>query len=288
VTRVLADPPSRSGHILTQRELDAALRVLEALRRPQPASIIMSWDNDMQDMLGGLQRARYVETRPAYGGQGPRKATAAFRADILATTEQGNAYLASIPKSGGSMHARKRKTSRELDHEIAQSLASHGQPQLADLFADPVATKTFAKEMRHEIQKMQTSGKTAATLAARPFTVKHLEAERRALFGRYPSEDEARNVADRIKGWVEHEGRVVYGRAPDEHSTRRVGRSQPYLPNGRAKGRRPAEFDPVQLRQGTQHELEHTTSRRIAQQIAMDHLVEDPLYYVKLARVHLD
>lgn len=65
-------------------------------------------------------------------------------------------------------------------------------------------------------------------------------------------------------------------------------RPLPYIPNGRAKGRRPGEFDPVQLRRGTKVEMEHTTDRRLAQRIAMDHLVEDPLYYVKLASVHID
>jgi hypothetical protein len=60
------------------------------------------------------------------------------------------------------------------------------------------------------------------------------------------------------------------------------------LPNGRAKGRHPSEFDPVQLRRGIQVELEHTRDAQIAERIAMDHLVEDPLYYVKLATIHVD
>lgn len=68
------------------------------------------------------------------------------------------------------------------------------------------------------------------------------------------------------------------------HSSKR----QPYIPNGRSKGRQPKEFDPVQLRRGTKVEMEHTNDRKVAQRIAMDHLVEDPLYYVKLARVHID
>ena len=216
MARVLADPPSRSGHILTQRELEAALRVLSALRRPQAASVIMSWDNDMQDMLGGLQRSRYVETRPAYGGRAPRKSTAPFRPDILATTDLGIEYLDSIQKSqktaGARHHATKRrKTPQQLNREIAQSLASGGQPQLAGLFADPAATKVFAREMRHEIQKKQASQKTATALAARPFTVKRLEGGRRELFGRYATEAEARAAADKQRGWVEHGGRVVYG-----------------------------------------------------------------------------
>jgi hypothetical protein len=156
VTRLLADPPSRSGHILTKRELDAALRVLATLRQPQTASVIMSWDNDMQDMLGGLQRARYVETRQAYGGKGPRKSTAPFRPDILATTELGSQYLDSITKAGSMGHAR-RKTPRQLNREIAQNLASSGQPQLADLFADPAATSMFAKELKNCATKSRRS-----------------------------------------------------------------------------------------------------------------------------------
>ena len=60
------------------------------------------------------------------------------------------------------------------------------------------------------------------------------------------------------------------------------------LPNGRAKGRRPNAFDPVQLRRGIKVELEHTRDPKIAERIAMDHLVEDPLYYVKLAKIHVD
>jgi len=206
VTRLLADPPSRSGHLLTKRELAAALRVLEALRKPQPASVLMSWDNDMQDMLLGLKRAGYVEVRPAYGGQAPRKATASFRPDILATTELGGAYLDSIPKAGSVNHARRKQ---QLKLEIAQSLASGGQPQLADLFANPAARRAFAQEMRFELQKKQTSEKTATALAARPYVVKHLEEGLRQLFGRYPSESAARAVADRINGWVEYGGRVI-------------------------------------------------------------------------------
>lgn len=220
---MLADPPSRSGHILTKREMAAALRVLAALRRPQASSVLMAWDNDMQDMLGGLQRAGYVETRPAYGGQDPRKSTASFRPDILATTELGSQYLDSITKSGGVSHARKSTPPRQLNREIAQNLASSGQPQLADLFANPEATKMFAKEMRHEIQTRQAAEKTAAALAARPFTVRGLEDGRPALFGRYTTESEARRAADRINGWVEHEGRVIYGQVPSGHSTRRRG-----------------------------------------------------------------
>jgi hypothetical protein len=60
------------------------------------------------------------------------------------------------------------------------------------------------------------------------------------------------------------------------------------IPDGKSRGRSAADFDPVQLRRGTEVELEHTSSRAIAQRIAMDHLTEDPKYYRKLAKFHVD
>lgn len=253
MARFLADPPSRSGGILTKRELDAALRVLAALRRPTPASIVMDWDNDMQDMLGGLQRARYVETRPAYGGRAPSKSTASFRPDMLATTDLGTEYLDSIKKSGSTAHATRKKSPRQLDAEIAQSLSAGGEPSLAGLFADPAATKVFAKEMRHEIQKKQTSEKTAAALAARPFTVKVMEGGRRELRGRYATESEARASADLVGGWIERDGSVVYGRAPSGHAVRRSAKKAPRTHATRAAYRlklTPSEMKAVEFARG--------------------------------------
>ncbi len=57
------------------------------------------------------------------------------------------------------------------------------------------------------------------------------------------------------------------------------------LPGGRADRRRPSEFDATELARGATHELEHTSDRRLAQEIAMDHLAEDPEYYVKLEKM---
>lgn len=57
------------------------------------------------------------------------------------------------------------------------------------------------------------------------------------------------------------------------------------LSGGRADRMRASDFDPSALRTGTEHELEHTRDRGLAQEIAMDHLAEDPAYYEKLARM---
>lgn len=51
------------------------------------------------------------------------------------------------------------------------------------------------------------------------------------------------------------------------------------VPGGDADNMRPEDFDPEALAIGTQHELEHTNDIALAQEIAMDHLAEDPNYY---------
>jgi hypothetical protein len=46
-----------------------------------------------------------------------------------------------------------------------------------------------------------------------------------------------------------------------------------------------AAISRTQIRMGTKHELEHTSSRKQARKIAMDHLKEHPRYYTYLNRV---
>lgn len=41
----------------------------------------------------------------------------------------------------------------------------------------------------------------------------------------------------------------------------------------------------LELKKGIKSELEHTTDRDIAREIAMDHLYEDPKYYTKLSKI---
>ncbi len=65
----------------------------------------------------------------------------------------------------------------------------------------------------------------------------------------------------------------------------RGSRKLELIAGGLASGRRPEEFDQVQLAAGIKVEMEHTSDWRIAREIAMDHLVEDPQYYMKLAKM---
>lgn len=61
------------------------------------------------------------------------------------------------------------------------------------------------------------------------------------------------------------------------------------IPGGKARGGRcPRNVDKAELAQGIKVELEHTNDRRVAREIACDHLTEDGRYYSKLATIHLD
>jgi len=57
------------------------------------------------------------------------------------------------------------------------------------------------------------------------------------------------------------------------------------IDGGLAKGKTPKDFDKIQLEKGISIEMEHTTDRKIAREIAMDHLTEDCNYYKKLEKI---
>lgn len=57
------------------------------------------------------------------------------------------------------------------------------------------------------------------------------------------------------------------------------------LPGGLADKKTPTDFNPGKLAAGIKVELEHTSDRKTAEEIAMDHLTEDPDYYEKLKTI---
>jgi hypothetical protein len=57
------------------------------------------------------------------------------------------------------------------------------------------------------------------------------------------------------------------------------------IPGGLAAGKRPSDFPKAALAEGIRVEMEHTTSKHIATEIAMDHLTEDLNYYKKLRKI---
>lgn len=59
------------------------------------------------------------------------------------------------------------------------------------------------------------------------------------------------------------------------------------IPGGQADNVPSTQFDPEALAKGIKHEMEHTTSPAVAEEIAKDHLAEDPEYYEKLDKLKL-
>lgn len=57
---------------------------------------------------------------------------------------------------------------------------------------------------------------------------------------------------------------------------------------GKSAGIPLSKFDKEQLKKGIKSEMEHTDDPSIAVRICADHLVEDPMYYTKLEKFHLD
>ena len=45
---------------------------------------------------------------------------------------------------------------------------------------------------------------------------------------------------------------------------------------GKGDKAKPSDFDPDQLKMGIKVEMEHTKDRKLAREIALDHLSEDP------------
>ncbi len=54
------------------------------------------------------------------------------------------------------------------------------------------------------------------------------------------------------------------------------------IPGGKGDGLRTSDVNQQELAMGIKVEMEHTSSRAIATEIALDHLSEDPHYYRRL------
>lgn len=62
-------------------------------------------------------------------------------------------------------------------------------------------------------------------------------------------------------------------------------RDKEKLKGGMGDNRSDSDFDPKQLEIGIKHEMEHTKDRKMAKEIAKDHLSEDPNYYKIIMRI---
>lgn len=72
---------------------------------------------------------------------------------------------------------------------------------------------------------------------------------------------------------------------PELKESKKPRQPDDILPGGLADNKTDADFDPATLTAGRQVEKEHTSSGPLANEIARDHLTEDPEYYEKLKKV---
>lgn len=106
------------------------------------------------------------------------------------------------------------------------------------------------------------------------------------------------------RGWFNESFRhtmSAYGIKTNKQRPRGISRSKPRpkklkvdwqmryraekIAGGLAEGLPNYKYDPDQLYRGLMVEFEHTNDREIAEEIAKDHLTEDPNYYEKLAKM---
>lgn len=64
-----------------------------------------------------------------------------------------------------------------------------------------------------------------------------------------------------------------------------MGNYKDRLPGGLADNKKPTDFPKEVLAKGVETEMEHTSDIKLAREIAMDHLTEDPQYYDKLQSI---
>ena len=102
--------------------------------------------------------------------------------------------------------------------------------------------------------------------------------------------DQRMEITKRARAYWKHNYQTEYERTPEVRY--RARKSEPSLvikadkiPGGLADKKKPSDFDPKKLAAGIKVEMEHTSDRAIATEIAMDHLTEDNDYYEKLATI---
>jgi len=128
--------------------------------------------------------------------------------------------------------------------------------------------------------KHRRDGDILASLKSMPFALTKMEAlsyTRGYIEGHYTPSHDARNWAkketEKVKAYYDTKKGFISGCLSAKNW------------QGLSRGKKTSDFNQTELKRGTKIETEHTKNKQIAMRIAMDHLVEDPKYYQKLARI---
>ena len=87
------------------------------------------------------------------------------------------------------------------------------------------------------------------------------------------------------RGWFQESQRHSLSARGIKTNYYALKRPTEFLIGGYGDNKPDEMFNESELMRGTKHEMEHTSNRNIAKEIAKDHLSEDPQYYKKLERM---
>lgn len=98
-------------------------------------------------------------------------------------------------------------------------------------------------------------------------------------------EKELANIVNNLKGEVNQKVNEIKSLMPDTTTTV-TQTAKDKISGGKGDELDEDDVDKEELKKGIKVELEHTDDEDLAEEIAIDHLAEDPEYYTNLAKVH--
>jgi hypothetical protein len=153
--------------------------------------------------------------------------------------------------------------------EQARKFAAKGQGKLVQ--------KEAALHERNVTKPLSRQPKKPRKPAAISAAIKRVELEEQ-----HAESAEAKAAATKqLKSLWREFARSGAGYKPGKGNVRKADK----IPGGLADKKKPSDFDKAKLEAGIKVELEHTSDRAIAAEIAMDHLTEDANYYEKLETI---
>jgi len=166
---------------------------------------------------------------------------------------------------------------------IKENLESHGDHSIKSFWNGVTYVLSHPlKEMDDEWVSYNESAGTDAGLSKHP--VERAEERGAALFGRVLSQANMEPLIERGQNGTFRDitTDIAFGRQTGVHKSPWIDR----IKDGLADKKKPSDFDQEQLVRGTKVEMEHTSDKNLATEIAMDHLYElGPAYYDELEKM---
>lgn len=121
-----------------------------------------------------------------------------------------------------------------------------------------------------------------SSVGARSWTLAYLDVFADGSY-HYVQNSDAKELKEFFGEWDQGLKNIFKNKIPE--ILKRKNPHHDKITGGLADKKSPEDFDAKALKKGTAVEMEHTNDPFIAQEIAMDHLTEDPKYYDKLEKM---